>query len=89
MIEIDLDQMARFAGNILELRDPASAVQIVMSGEARAAMRPEQLAALGRHGHIVSSPVPTIETAGGGSVRCMLAELFLPVSSPPAEEARL
>jgi hypothetical protein len=78
VVEIDREQMAAFTGNVLELRDRAGHLVIAMSAQARAALRPEQVAALSRHGRLVSSPVPTIETAGGGSVRCMIAELFLP-----------
>ena len=78
VVDIDRGQMAAFAGNILELRDRTGRPVIAMSAQARAALQPDQLAALSKHGRIVSSPVPTIETAGGGSVRCMIAELFLP-----------
>lgn len=77
VIEIDLAQMRGFAANILELQSAVGAV-IAMSAAARAAFRPEQLAALARHGQLVAVPVPTIEQVGGGSVRCMLAEIFLP-----------
>lgn len=88
VIEIDVVQMAGFAGNVLELRDSTGAALIAMSTNARTVLRTEQLEALGRHGRIVSSPVPTIETVGGGSVRCMLAELFLPVPGSSAIEDR-
>ncbi len=88
VIEIDIGQMAGFAGNLLELRDAAGAAVIVMSSQARTVLAAAQLEALGRHGRIVSSPVPTIETAGGGSVRCMLAELFLPERSAQVDEDR-
>lgn len=78
VIVIDMDQMARFAGNTIELRDSTGGTVIAMSAQAYAALLPEQSEALRRHGRIVAFPVPTIETVGGGSVRCMLAELFLP-----------
>lgn len=80
VVDIDHGQMHEFAGNIIELRDRHGAPVIAMSARARAALRPEQRAVLQRHGRIVASPVPTIEDAGGGSVRCMLAELFLPAN---------
>ncbi len=86
VVEIGIDQMEGFAGNILELRAAAGGPVIVMSAQARSSLRPEQLGALGRHGRIISSPVPTIERAGGGSVRCMLAEIFLPVHGIPADD---
>jgi hypothetical protein len=79
VIEIDLSQMAGFAGNILELQSSDRGTVIAMSTRAHAALRREQLVELGRHGRIVAVPVPTIEAVGGGSVRCMLAELFLPI----------
>jgi hypothetical protein len=79
VIEIDLTQMAGFAGNILELRDSKGGTVVVMSARAHAALRSEQLAVLRQHGRVIAVPVPTIEEVGGGSVRCMLAELFLPV----------
>jgi hypothetical protein len=80
VIAIDLEQMASFAGNILELRDASGRPVIAMSAQARAALRPDQIEALSVHGRIVASAVPTIETAGGGSVRCMIAEVFLPAA---------
>lgn len=79
LIEIDLEQMAGFAGNILELRCSDGGTVIAMSAQAHAALRDEQRAVLQLHGRIVAVPVPTIEAVGGGSVRCMLAELFLPM----------
>lgn len=81
VVQIDMDQMAGFAGNILELRDSAGGAVIAMSAQAHDALRPAQLRELGRHARIVAVPVPTIEAVGGGSVRCMLAELFLPQGS--------
>jgi hypothetical protein len=49
-----------------------------MSGAALAALAPEKRRRLERHGAIVAADIPTIERLGGGSVRCMLAEIFLP-----------
>lgn len=79
VVQIDMDQMAAFAGNILELRDSSGGSVIAMSAQAHAALLPAQLGALTQHARIVAVPVPTIEAVGGGSVRCMLAELFLPL----------
>jgi len=79
LVEIDAAQVAAFAGNVLEVATPAGPV-IAMSATARAALRPGQVARLAAHGRIVAVPVPTIERVGGGSVRCMLGELFLPRS---------
>ena len=78
IIEIDERQMAGFAGNILQVRNRKGDRFIIMSSSAHAAFRPEQLAALSRHGKILHSDIPTIEINGGGSARCMIAEIFLP-----------
>jgi hypothetical protein len=51
---------------------------IAMSASARGALRPAQLEVLAEGEAVVDVPVPTIERVGGGSVRCMLAEIFLP-----------
>jgi len=77
VIEITLDQMHAFAGNLLELNGSKGSV-IVLSERAAAALSETQRAALGRHGTLVRSRIDTIEARGGGSVRCMLAEIFLP-----------
>jgi hypothetical protein len=77
LIEIDAAQVAGFAGNVLEVATPGGPV-IAMSTAAQSAFGPALLARLGRHGRIVAVPVPVIERAGGGSVRCTLAEIFLP-----------
>ena len=76
---IDTLQMAGFAGNVLELRAADSDSVLARSAAAHAAFGP---AAIGRLASTVNrmvvAPIPTIETLGGGSVRCMLAEVFLP-----------
>ncbi len=80
IIPITLEQMHSFVGNMLELcslRDGAP--HIFLSDTAYLALRPEQRRALQRQGQLVPVPVPTIEAVGGGSVRCMLAENFLPL----------
>ncbi len=78
LIRISLDQMGRFAGNVLEVKGRDGSPILVMSTTARAAFEPDQLSILEGFVEIVASPLPTIETVGGGSARCMLAELFLP-----------
>ena len=78
VIEIDGRQMASFAGNVLELRAADGARVLAMSAAAAQAFGPS-LDALRPHvDRVVTAPIPTIETLGGGSVRCMLAEVFLP-----------
>lgn len=78
VIEIDEAQMAAFAGNILQLRSVDDKSLIVMSSRAYAAYRPEQLARLESYGKIIHTPLSTIEEHGGGSARCMIAEIFNP-----------
>jgi hypothetical protein len=78
---IDHAQMGAFAGNVLELRGAGAARVLAGSQRAFECLAPgmrEQLA--GCVDRIVAVPVPTIEDLGGGSVRCMLAEVFLPRS---------
>jgi hypothetical protein len=78
VIEIDGRQMASFAGNVLELRAADGARVLAMSSAAAQAFG-ASLDALGRCvDRVVTAAIPTIETLGGGSVRCMLAEVFLP-----------
>lgn len=78
IIEIDLDQMNAFAGNMLQVRNNREETLLVMSEQAFRALRPEQIQALEQHTRLLHSPLDTIETYGGGSARCMMAEVFLP-----------
>lgn len=76
---IDAATMGRFAGNVLELRAGDGARVLAMSQSAAAGLGHARLEALRGHvDRIVAAPIPTIEALGGGSVRCMLAEVFLP-----------
>ena len=78
IISIDEDQVNNFAGNILMVRNSNGQPIIVMSETAKNAFSSKQLLSLEKHGCILSSPIPTIERFGGGGVRCMMAEIFLP-----------
>ena len=79
VVEIDLAAMGRFAGNVLELEAADRARVLALSQAAAEAFGPVALERLRCHvDRVVAAPVPTIETLGGGSVRCMLAEVFLP-----------
>jgi hypothetical protein len=78
VVEIDIAEMNRFAGNLLALRARDGAALIAGSDAAWGALAPDRRRRLERHGAIVSAPIPTIERLGGGSVRCMIAEVFLP-----------
>jgi hypothetical protein len=75
VIQISLAQMLDFCGNVLEVAGSDGPV-LVMSERARASFTPDQLSELGRHATICSFAIPVIERLGGGSARCMLAELF-------------
>ncbi len=77
LIAISREQLSNFAGNCLGLRSKAGEPLIVLSARALGALNPDQRAKLARHGEIVSVDLHTIETYGGGSARCMLAEVFL------------
>ena len=77
LIELSEAQINEFAGNMLELVGDNGRL-IVMSERAYASLNTEQIHALERHAKILHSPLPTIETCGGGSARCMIAEIHLP-----------
>ena len=78
IITISLAQMHGFVGNLLELRNGRGASFIFLSEGAFAKLASPQRQALEKLGQLVPVPIPTIEAVGGGSVRCMLAENFLP-----------
>lgn len=78
IIAITEAQMHRFAGNMLQLAGSGGERVLVMSQAARDSLTPAQVAAIEKTSRIVSSPLDTIESCGGGSARCMLAEVFLP-----------
>jgi hypothetical protein len=82
LVEVGHAEIAQFAGNMLELStwDEAlgDASVLVMSDSARRALSPQAFAQLsGATDAVLAVPVPTIERLGGGSVRCMLAEVFV------------
>lgn len=71
-------QVARFAGNMLEVRGTDDKRYLVMSDAARQSLKPDQISKLEKHAKILSTKLDTIEACGGGSARCMMAEIFLP-----------
>lgn len=79
LLEISLDQIEDFCGNVLELETVGGSRVIAMSTRAYESFQPEQRTRLEHYGAIVAADVGTIERHGGGSVRCMLAEIFLPL----------
>ncbi|MEM1257472.1 MAG: arginine deiminase-related protein [Bacteroidota bacterium] len=78
IIAITEAQMHAFAGNMLQVYGKDEQRFMVMSSQAFHSLREEQIAAIEKHCAIVHSPLDTIETCGGGSARCMMAEVFLP-----------
>lgn len=78
IIAITIDQMNHFAGNMIELKSDQGAVVLAMSQSAYRSLSGEQIQALQGYGELVYPPIHTIEKYGGGSVRCMLAGIFLP-----------
>jgi hypothetical protein len=78
IIDISEEQLTHFAGNMLQVKGKDDKLFIVMSQVAHDSLNPEQINSLKRHGDIISSPLDIIEACGGGSARCMMAEVFLP-----------
>jgi hypothetical protein len=79
LIDITLDQLAHYAGNMLEVHNQAGQPYVVLSEQALQSLQPHQVQALEKYARILAPPLYTIEHLGGGSARCMLAEIFLPV----------
>ena len=80
VIEISEDQVNHFAGNMLQLKGLEEASYLVMSQSALKSLRPAQVKLIESHTTILSCPLDTIESCGGGSARCMMAEVFLPTT---------
>ncbi|WP_396635468.1 citrulline utilization hydrolase CtlX [Maribacter sp. R77961] len=78
IISITEGQMHHFAGNMLQVIGAEDKRFMVMSSAAYNSLEQEQLNAITKHCEIIHSSLDTIETCGGGSARCMMAEVFLP-----------
>lgn len=78
IISISVEQMNDFAGNMLQVQGAFDKKYLVMSARAHQSLTPGQVAKIEKHCEILSSDLHTIETLGGGSARCMMAEVFLP-----------
>ena len=78
LVSITIEQMNRFAGNMLEVQNKEGKSLLIMSQSARQSLNNEQVKILEQYAEIVSADLSTIETIGGGSARCMLAEVHLP-----------
>lgn len=77
IIEITLDQMNHFAGNMLQVKNKANQHLLIMSEQAYLSLTKKQVNALEKYSKLIYSPLNTIEKNGGGSARCMLAEIHL------------
>ncbi len=77
IIPITRKQLYAFAGNMLELKNKKGESLIVLSETAMKALRNDQIQLLQGFGKLIPVAVPTIEQVEGGSVRCMMAEIFL------------
>ncbi|WP_460218311.1 citrulline utilization hydrolase CtlX [Psychroserpens sp. MEBiC05023] len=78
VIEITEEQMHQFAGNMLQVQGRDGQRYLVMSKAAHDSLTPKQILDIEKFCPILSSSLETIETCGGGSARCMMAEVFLP-----------
>jgi hypothetical protein len=78
IIAISEAQMHSFAGNMLQVLGSEEAPYLVMSSTAHKSLTPDQLSKIEQHCEIIHADLSTIETCGGGSARCMMAEVFLP-----------
>ncbi|WP_274473748.1 citrulline utilization hydrolase CtlX [Mangrovimonas aestuarii] len=78
IIAITEDQVNSFAGNMLQVRGENDKRYLVMSQVAYDSLTQDQINTINKHCDILSSSLDTIEKCGGGSARCMIAEVFLP-----------
>ena len=78
VIDITELQLSSFAGNMLQVANNKGKKFIIMSSAAHQSLTDKQISSLEKHGEIISSSLDTIEACGGGSARCMMAEVFLP-----------
>lgn len=80
IIDIGFEQMNKFAGNMLAVFGQNGKAFLVQSQSAYDSLRKGQKSALEKYCELLPIPIPTIETIGGGSARCMMAEIFLPIA---------
>ncbi len=77
IIEISPQQMNNFAGNVIEVENTKGVSNIIMSESAYHALDHKQLDSINNDSNVIAIPLKTIERYGGGSARCMVAEIFL------------
>jgi len=76
LIDISEAQMHAFAGNMIQLENSDGQKLLIMSETARQTLREDQISRLASYNELISIGIPSIEKYGGGSVRCMIAEIF-------------
>lgn len=79
IITISFEQMNQFAGNMLQVQNKEGKPYLVMSSQAFQSLTADQVSRIEAYNPILHSDIKTIETNGGGSARCMMAEVFLPL----------
>ena len=78
IVTISFDQMSHFAGNMLELKSKTGESLLIMSKQAYNSLNDEQKGTLSNYCRLIYANINTIENSGGGSARCMIAEVHLP-----------
>jgi hypothetical protein len=82
IIEISLQQMVHFAGNMIEIANKSNEHLLVMSEQAYLSLNKAQISCLTKHAKLIYAPLDIIEQNGGGSARCMITEIFLSSNKP-------
>ena len=77
IIELSIAQMNQFAGNVLEVENTKGQSHLIMSEKAYQSLEASQIQSISKSSKIIPIPLDTIEKYGGGSARCMIAEIFL------------
>ncbi len=76
IVDINLEQVSHYAGNMLELRSEDLTRYMIMSETAKKSLSQEQIESITQFSQIITVSIPTIQKYGGGSIRCMLTEIF-------------
>ena len=77
IVDISLQQLNHYAGNMLQVINEEGELLLIMSTQAYQSLTNAQIEILQKHNRIIHSSLNTIESVGGGSARCMMAEVFL------------
>ncbi|MFM7721210.1 MAG: arginine deiminase-related protein, partial [Sediminibacterium sp.] len=77
VITISQDQLKHFAGNMLQVFDVDEKPHLILSNQAYKTLNLAQIKSLEKYNPLLPISIPTIEAIGGGSTRCMMAEIYL------------